>query len=263
MWAFLGTLVGFLWDGIQVAYNVILVALQWSVKFLWTFATATYNILIKFARVTGRWIRAGWEATRSLYDHVLRPAWEKLWRFYDRVRRWIDRVFGPILQFLEKVRQRLLTFYNRFIRPILDAIGIARRVLRILETLGVDWARKLDAKLAELEERITRPFQLVLAKINEIVNLIDRVITFNGLVQRLALVRSIERDIRYVSRAFVNWRSNPTPDAEFNAIKRSLHTKSRAQLESEFAAHVSGRDGPRSGLIDEMVIHWTRAIERP
>ena len=69
---------------------------------------------------------------------------------------WLKRVFRPLFAFLLRLRRELLNFYVKFIRPVLDVIEAIRFGLQLLGRLGVEWAKELDRKLAQLENAIAR-----------------------------------------------------------------------------------------------------------
>lgn len=261
-WAVVMLVASWVWTGVQVAGRITLQILAWSVKVLWAFATAINNAAVAIGRAFVEFGRKAWDFIQATYERVLRPAWLKFWEWFDNTRRWLESVFRPVLEFLDRIRSYVLRFYETYVRPILDVIGMARRVLGILASLGLDWAQKLDEKLRWLEEKIEAPFRIAIAKINEAIGIINRVVTADGLFQRLAYVRTLERDMRYLNRAFANWRSKPTLDADFQATKKKLAAKTPAELERDAVAHIDGTGGPRAALISEMVQHWTIQIER-
>lgn len=262
-WGFVSLVAGFIFKGAQVAAKIALAALQWSVKALWAFASSTYNAVVALGRQFIRGVREAWEFLRNTYDHVLKPAWSKFWGWIQQLQGWLERTFGPVFEWLERVRKWVLDFYNVYVRPILDAIGIARRVLNVLASLGIEWARALDRKLAELEEKIEAPFRLAIAKLNEVIGIVNRVVTLDGLFQRLALIRSIERDMRYVGRAFVNWRSRPITQNDFDELKARVgQDASPARMREDFTSRVTA-SGPRAGAVHEHAAIWKAILERP
>lgn len=218
-WGFLVAVVQAIWTGVQAVGQVTLAALSWSVTHLWAFATKIYDAARAVGGALWKGLRESWDFLERTYEHVLKPAWQKFWKFIDAAKKWLDKHVGPILRYLEKIRRRLLEWYDRFIRPILDTIGLARRVLQMLARLGVDWARKLDAKLAWLEERISSAFYLVLGRLNEVIDLVDRVVTADGLFQRLAFIRTLQRDTRYVMNVWANAFHRPATSAELEKAK--------------------------------------------
>lgn len=261
-WQLVLLVAGYVWQGIQIAGEITLKILAWSVKLLWAFAVAINNAAIAVGKALVFLAKQAWVFLRDTYTHVLRPMWEKFWNWFDRFRGWLDRTFGPIFRFLERIRKYVLDFYDKWVRPILDAIGIARKVLGVLSSLGLEWARALDRKLREIEEAIQKPFRDVVRLINEAIGVLNRVVTADGLFQRVALIRTIERDMRYIGRAFVNWRSAPVTPQQRDAVKGLLKPRPIEELRREAVAHIEGTGGPRAGLIREMVIVWTQEIER-
>jgi hypothetical protein len=148
-------------------------------------------------------------AFKDLWSKVLKPAWAKFNKWIDRAHDWLVTKFGPILCWLQKARKRITEFYKKYIRPWLDAIDITRKFLKLLEALHVKWAAELDRELAALEDFVTRPFLLVVGKLNEIINLVNSVIDGFGLFQRVVLIRSLVRDYEFAWRAIVNPYSTP------------------------------------------------------
>jgi hypothetical protein len=252
-WPIILTVASIIWKGVQIAGQVTLAALQWSVVTLWTFARSIYNGALAIGKGVVWGFQKSWDFMRATFENVLKPAWEKFWHWFERAKKWLEDTFGPALRFLDSVRKWISDFYDDYIRPVLDSIGIARRVLRILQSLGADWAKALDAKLSELERRIDQPFRLVLREINRIIGIIDRIVTLDGLIQRVALIRSIERDVRQVRRAIVNWGSLPLTDEDFAELRELARGKPERQRIDEFNALVARGEGPRAALVSELV----------
>jgi hypothetical protein len=242
--------------GLQIAGQITLKILAWSVSQLWVFAKNVFNAAREIGRAFIVGIRESWQFLRTVYDDVLKPAWQTFWRWFDRFRGWLESIFRPVFDFLNTLRQWVLDIYTKYVRPIVDAIDIARRVLRVLSSLGLDWARALDARLAQLQDHIQAPFRIALAKINEIVNLLNTVVTFNGLIQRVALLRSIERDIRYVQRAFANWREFPLTPDDFDELRRRANPKTDAAQRERFRANVTPDLARNDPVIVEMAAIW-------
>jgi hypothetical protein len=255
-WAFLITIAGAIFKGLQVAGKVALVALQWSVKALWWFATTTANGLKAVGHAFLIGLKASWEFLRLTYDSVIKPGLVKFWSWFDKFRHWLDATFGPVLEWLRIIRDHVIAFYRTWVRPWLDLIDVTRRTLRILSSLGIDWARALDAKLGQLQELIDRPFRIVLAKINEVINIVNRIVTVDGLIQRIALIRSLERDIRYAARALFNWRIKPLGESDWQKLRRGMARRTEAEVTREFGNLVARGEGPLSGLASEMAASW-------
>jgi hypothetical protein len=253
---FLIPIIEAIWKGVQVAGRVTLQILEWSVKALWAFATTTANGLKGLALLVGRGLKGVWDFFEATYENVIKPAWLKFWRWFDKFRRWLDSTFGPVLAWLRQLRDSLLAFWKTWIRPWLDLIDVTRKGLRVLSSLGIGWARRLDAYLADLESRIERPFLFVLSKLNEVINVVNRIVTLDGLLQRVALVRSLERDYLYAWRAAVNPWTRLSTDAEQKAANDKWAGKPLKTVISETKQYMSERTGPNAALYDEMLAQW-------
>jgi len=243
-----------IWAGVQAFGALTLAILGHTVSLLWEFAKSVHNGLLDFSR---QFLKGGakvWEFFRGLYDDVLKPAWQKFWKLVDAVRDALDRVFGPVIDILNAIRREILEFYDRFVRPVLDTIDVIQKALRVLSSAGVEWAKKLDDYLTKLEEKIQAPFTFLLRKVNEIIGIVNRVVTADGLFQRLALVRSIERDLKYIRQAWVNALSKPLTEAEKAAALAKVKARSEAELEEVFRTYFRTGGGPQAPLINELVM---------
>ena len=173
-WFVVGLIANAIWKGLEVAGRVTLEVLKWSVLQLWTFAKQTYNGLLNVGKDLIKGARRAWDFFESTYEHVLKPAWSKFYEWYRRARQWLEDVFGPVFKFLQALRSEILKFYDKWVRPILDSIDIARRTLRVFAGFGWEWALRLDGWLAKLQERIDWPFRFIIAKINEVITIVNR-----------------------------------------------------------------------------------------
>ena len=131
-----------------------------------------------------------WGALRTFYAAAVRPFVEWSWRNIQKLHAWLRDTFGPVLKFLNAVRDDILRIYERWLRPILDTIDAVRQTLRALELFHVPFAQKIDDALARLEERLLRPIRFALEKVNEAINWINRIVDLNGFFQRATLIES-------------------------------------------------------------------------
>jgi len=251
---FLLALAGWIWNGVEAVGQATIVWLTWAVGALWGAIQAAYNVFVGFGDAAMRGLRGAWQFFRWTYDAILKPAWLKFWSIVDRVRGTLEHVLRPVFRVLRAIRDEVLAIYRRYVQPVLDAIGIARQALRVLASLHLAWAQRLDAELGRLEELIDRPFRFVLAQINRVINVVNRIATADGLFQRLALVRSIERDIVYVQREFLNAWHRPLTDDERAAAAKAGKPKSLEQVTRDLHDYMQTGGGADAALIDEQVV---------
>jgi hypothetical protein len=256
MFAFIGTLFSFLWGGISAAIEAAVVVLQWAVTALWAFATATYNALITLGSHVLSGFQKAWDFLRSTYEDVLQPAWQKFWQLFDRVRSWLKDVFGPVFRFLYAVRDEILKFYRTWIKPVLDVIDAARQVLKVLEALHLKFAFAIDHWLGELEHWINAPFQLVLSKLNEVIGWVNRIATVNGLLQRVAFIRTLERDVAYVNRVLMNSKTRPLTGDEQGDVTALVRGPSVKATTETLVAYFEHGDADLQALFDSSLAVW-------
>jgi hypothetical protein len=249
---FLIALIGAIWNGLQVAGRVTLEVLAWSVKALWLFATTTANGLKALGVLAAQGLKKVWDFFGSVFERVIKPAWLKFWRWFDKFRKWLDDTFGPVLKWLQQVRKTLLDFWKTYVRPWLDLIDVTRRALRVLSSLGLGWARRLDAYLGRLEDKIQRPFMLLLAKVNEVINIVNRIVTIDGLLQRVALVRSLARDYEYAWRAIANPYRHAIDPTNKRDVDDAIKPRTAEDISRAYGAYVTDHAGDRAEMYDEI-----------
>jgi hypothetical protein len=281
-WPFLVIVGSLIWKGIEIAGRVTLEILRWMVINLSLIVTKLVNGLKAIGVDLLAGFRKAWDFLKVTYEHVLKPAWEKFWRWFDKLRKWLDDTFGPVLRHLRDLRDALLKFWKTYVRPWLDLIDVTRRLLRTLNSLGLKWAGELDRRLAAIEDAIERPFRLLLAKVNEIINLVNRVVTLDGLLQRVALIRSMERDYKFAWQAIVNPYQKLLTENRRKAARAALaaaliavgvpaeaaiawmnlpvQQPTQATALEDARAYIRDRSGPNAPLLDEMRLIWRKQL---
>lgn len=241
-----------IWAGIQAVGQLTLQVLHWLYLGLSATVTTIGNGLVGLGKTLKTAFLKSWDFLRATYDHVLKPAWEKFWKFFDKVQRWLKDTLAPVFKFLRAVRDEILCFYKTWIRPILDVIDATRGILRVLEALHIEWAAKLDAQLGAIEDWVNRQFDRVLSKVNEAIGIVNRVVTADGLFQRVALIRSLERDIVYAGRALANARLKPLTAAEKADTRKRLTPPTIEVVARDTKEYFETGGGPSAPLIDEL-----------
>jgi hypothetical protein len=258
--AFFGWLIAvgqLIWSALQAVGQATLVALQWTVHALWLITKELRNGLSAFGGDLLKGFKASWQFLRTLYDDVLKPAWTKLWRLVDRLHDTLERIFRPVFRFLYQLRAELLKFYDKWVRPILDTIEVARMTLRVLSALHLEFAKRLDAKLGDLEAAIDRPFRFLLEKLNETINLVNRIVTLDGALQRLTLVRTLAKNWSTIGDEYAKWHKTPLTEEELQQLREHKYDGiDPAEPGEELRKFYSGEGGAYDGIIGELSHEW-------
>lgn len=237
-----------IWKGIEAAGQVSLIVLHWMIINLSFVVSKITNTLAStgFALLQG--LKRGWDFLRVVYDDVLKPAWSKFWTLFDRLTTWLTKTFTPVLKWLLRVRKFVVDAWTNFVRPWLDLIDVTRKALQLLGDLGVSWARALDARLQQIEQAIEKPFLWLVAKLNEVIGIVNLVITADGLIQRIAFVRTLARDYEYAWRAIANpYRKAPDP-ATKKTIDDAFKPRTAAQIAAALNDYTLAGGGDRADM---------------
>lgn len=208
---------------------------------------ALWDVAVRIAGV----FRDTYGFLQRFWSRVLRPFVVWAWQSIERLAGWLRRTFQPVLDFLIRVRRELLKVYERFVRPVLETIGVIRRLLQLLALLRFEWAKELDARLAELEERLLAPIRFALGKINELINVVNRVMTLDGLLQRVTLLQSVIRDIGDIATIWHGAHSRPVTEADRTAAAARDNYKSGETVIREAEEYIRRGTGPDVESIEE------------
>jgi len=154
------------------------------------------------------------------------------------------KVLLPIAQGVINLRDALIDVYQRFIRPMLIVLQDLRKVLSILAAFHVGFAQKLDAKLADLEARITRPFLYVLSFVNGVANWINLIITAGYLLQKSVFLNSLAAYVGEALNLQLNAMNQPPSAAAVGAANAANQTVPAAQASADLANFVGHDAGP-------------------
>lgn len=263
--------------GVSVAFFGIFGAIVTAVSSIWRVARGAVTATLKIAIEGIRWavnnltrfVVAGLKKSavfiqRSMqtFYRWLQRSFRSLVRMLDRAVTWLHgtltRIFQPILDWIDRAKAWIRRIYDRFVRPILDLIEVSRRVLRVLAYLGVDWARALDRQLARIEQLITFPFEWVVSKLNEVVGWINRIVTVDGLLQRVILLNSLFRDYTLTTNMWWTGQQRPLTPAE----EASYLARPRRQLPDQAIADLRLHFSTGTALVSPVIRETAQSISQ-
>lgn len=264
MWAAIGAALSFIWGGIEAGLAAIVQFLVWAYNLLIAMVLAAGNALLALGRVVEAGLKDVWAFSQWTYDNVLKPAWTKFWNLVDRLKTTLDKLFAPVFKFLRTVRDEIIKLYAHFVRPVLDIIDATRVVLDGLKALHIEWAAALDNWLQDLETKINEPFQFVLSQINGLIDWVNKIATFDGLLQRLALVRSLERDAAYWISTFWKHTVGDVPARSADAAAAAGEPLNPPDYYGQqLAAFYESGGGDFADEINALAPLWQQALELP
>jgi hypothetical protein len=202
---------------------------------------------------TGAMFAQVWDYAKTFYSDVLKPLAEHLLEWYNRVKDWLKKYLGPVFDFLTRVRTELLAAYKRFVKPFLDAIDIARAILKTLGDLGVDWAKSLDQKLGLFESVITENFLKILGELNKVIGVVNSVITMDLLFKRAPWLLTLKRDLQPVWKMLAAAPSTSLSSYEQARLNRAFKGQTVEQQNADIVAWWNGESNDVGDTLDAIV----------
>jgi hypothetical protein len=188
MFAFLASLVGWIWNAFQAVTDAIVYGL-----------VVAWHLLQAFAGII-------WDGAKFTYQNILKPIGVFVDKIYTRAIALYTKYVEPVVKWLDRVTATLRKIYLTVLAPILSTIDGVQRVLKLLELLHVAWAKQLDDELAALEQKLSLPLQLAIRFLNSITNRIESyVLTAENLFQRVTHLNTLRRDLGAVAN--IQWNS--------------------------------------------------------
>lgn len=235
------------------AGGAIATALVTTVKWLSHGVGWLTSSLRKVISSTGGMFRRVWESARGLWSRVVRPFLIRVHDWINDLRAWLKRVAGPVFKFLNELRAKIREIYDKFVRPVLDTIAVIRGALQVLAKLHVPFAKALDQYLARLESAIVENYLKLTGVINRVINVIDSIVTFELLFQRVPFLRTLVRDAGYLNRIW--WHVNleaVKPATSPGEGSEEYLPRDPVQDASELKEFWLTRSGPRAPVIQEL-----------
>jgi hypothetical protein len=128
---------------------------------------------------------------RNLWEHWIKRGLLKVLELYARLKEKLTKWMEPVLRVLRRMRQLQDLWFNKYLRPVLDLMQRARKILAVFRALHIKWAEALDRRLAQTESRIFEAFNAIRRKTNELITWANLIADPAGLIYGSALGRSI------------------------------------------------------------------------
>ncbi len=177
---------------------------------------------------------------------------------------WLKDLFAPLLRLLKTLKDHIDDIYKRFIRPIIDTIEFIRQINRVLNLFHIRVLNQLDTTLQQIEQRIEEPFLWARAQITQLQNWIDRIVTFDGLFQRLTLIRSLARYAPAWMNGFWNGQIDKGAKAGTDYSRGRDYPLDDAGANGlELGRFFRREDNRMQGEVDELVPLWFDAMKPP
>lgn len=259
MFDLLGGIFDFLGGGISSA-------LASFVDFLYQLIVSVFQVLYQLLGFVVQFFGTVFKAIANFFDKLwngfFKGIFTKVWNALKAAHSWLEAKLGPVVKYLQHLRDVLQRYFNLYIRPILLFIQRVRQFLQILTALHIGFAQKLDAYLAQVQAKIVQSFAVVIGTINTLTNVANALMDPTALLRKPALLLSIRRQIPSLIRVL----TGRPPGYFFGApgskagspfaiplLPLKLTDTSQNPLPSSYFSHDDGI-GPISGFMQDYTI---------
>ena len=174
---------------------------------------------------------------KSIWDDVILVMLKKLLEAYQKLRELLQRIFGPVVRFLQRLRALYDSYFNKFVKPMLNIIRQVRRVLQVFRLLGFKWAARLDARLADVENKIIKAYELIRQNLNQVTSWLQLVIDPTFILRRNPLFAAIIRsapELRNLMLTSVTRQLTPDEQAKQDAARARYSLSSLRDRQSSY-----------------------------
>jgi len=221
-------------------------------------AQALLNGVLKLGRALARVV----VSLLRLAAHTIKQLAQWSYRKLLALEKYLKDKFAPILRWLKLVKDHLDEFYKRFIRPIIDTIEFIRKLNSLLLLFHIDVLKKLDSTLAKIEQRIEEPFEWVRVRITTVENWINRIVTLDGLFQKLTLIRSMAKYLPTWSNMFWSRQINPVKLAAGDFRRNQEYPGHEVSADvNALSGYWARGEGDRAAVIDELRLNFIIAMQ--
>lgn len=247
--------IGFLADAAEFVISGVEMTLTAAVGWLVSSVGWIVGKLGDVVVSTGSIFSKTWDGLSGLWSNVVRPAIGWLSDIVSRFARWLQSFIQPLLDWARAVRDELLAIYRRFVAPILNALNIAKNILDLLAQIHIPFAAALDQYVAELEHWITEGYLKILGEVNKVLDTLNGLFTFDGLLQRFVLIRSVQRDWLLVQRSLLNPMNKSLTDTQTAKNNARWRPQNQNEVLDALAHYVNGGSNDTGDAVAASVDH--------
>lgn len=241
---FLLQVVQFIWAVLVYVANYIWAALNWLANFF-------YGLMQDIAR-----------AFKWIWDNIIKVALTKLVSIFLKVRQWLQDTFQPLIDFLKKLRAWFDRLFNLYVRPILNLIRHLRQFLTIFRLLGFKWAKRLDADLAAIEQKIVQVYTFIRAQINTVISYLDLIVDPLGILRRNPLFAALISSVPELQNLLLQATQRPLLGNEVDSANQDARRYTATTQKSNFTDYYSkGQLDPCKEASRQMFLENLKAIQ--
>jgi len=168
-------------------------------NFLWNTLRAVYDFLVSWLVVVAQFLlrmlgHIG-KLFRNIWDNWIKRGIVKLVELYAKLRVKLQRILGPVLRWVKKIRDWLDKYYFPQLKRTIQLLQRLRQILTIFRVFNIKWAKALDARLSEAERKTIQAMQAVRGRLNQAINYLNLILDPSLLLANIPALRQIMRGL--------------------------------------------------------------------
>lgn len=219
--AMLLAILQFIWTVLVFVANYLWAALNWLANFFYTLFQDVQKAL--------KW----------LWQQVVKTIMTRLPNLLKNYRQWMHDHLQSVIDFFTKLRKWYDDFFKNWIKPILNMIGIMRKILTIFRLLGFKWAARLDGDLAMIEQKIVQTYTTLRGYINQAITWIDLIVDPTGILRRNPLFAAIFQSANEMRNVLLTVPTRPLTGSETDMQSANRQSMTLAGQEANFTNYYS------------------------
>lgn len=243
-------------------WGIVLGIIGWIGNAAVSIANAVWAALTAVWGVFGPIIRGLWTGVRDIWSDALKPFWRLVQSVFEKLREWIDRVIGPLKEWIKTIYQIERDIYEGLFRPILDTLSRLRQFLEITGLSHTALGHAIEDALGTIYNDINNVYQAITQPINSLIRQVETyILTAQGLLQTPLLLNSLFANIGSVWRLWWNTGIKPLSDDGRRALAKLAKHRHVHEISLEATAYLLTRSGSYVQPIEQATRVFLQVLE--
>lgn len=178
---------------------------------------------------------------KNIWNDIILAVLKHILDAISKLRQLLQKVFGPVISLLKTIRKLYDQYFNQFVKPVLNILQKIRAFLKIFELLGFKWAKRLDADIATIENKILAVYTTLRKYLNETISIVQLIVDPTGILRRNPLFAAIIRSGNELKNLMLTVEQRPLSGDESDRQSRDLSQASKATQKQNFQNYYSQR----------------------
>lgn len=174
-------------------------------QYIWNVLAEVANFiwdnLLNLGQFTSDFASDAQKLFHHIWDVIFKATIAKLIIDYQKLHAWLQRLLGPLLRWITRLRNWYFKYIFPIIKHIQNVLSTIRVILEVFRLLGAKWAAKLDADLTKIQAYVTDFNQAILGTLNKVSTILGLIVDPGMLIRTSAFGGSLWNNLGLVKKA--------------------------------------------------------------